>query len=336
MLLQSIFALLITLNISLTITDSGDDTINAIIGDISFYEAFNRAPNQFDTEELRITTHLKYVSQILINADLSHLSDQQIKNRHKILAYLDEYIKNQRFPINEYGSGTRRPNFIDSKGAICAVGYLVEQTEGRRVAESLNDSFQFEYILNMNSNILDNWLNKYGLSKIEAAMIQPMYYGGFIPSTKKVTSKKIGWDYGLISAGFATSQILFTNAIHSSNSDLTVDQKYWYSIASATFGIASIYTGVEGFRSSDRFYQISSNPKETFLPRTNIDEKNPRKKALSVLNIGLGVFSTLYNGLHAFKYQHERKSTNYMVYTSTQTLVGSNDYYPSINLHLSF
>ncbi|MBO6794170.1 MAG: hypothetical protein JJ895_09675 [Balneolaceae bacterium] len=339
MLFQTYIALFVSILFSLQNVDYRDgSTVNAVVGDESFYQIFDRMPNQFDSENLRISTHLKYVHQLLSTADLSHLSNEQTKKRIEVLTYLEEYINNGDFPTNEYTTEYRRPNFIDSNGAICAVGYLVERTEGRDVAESLNDSFQFDYIMDMNSNVLENWLNTYGLSKIEAAMIQPNY-GGFpilIPSTKKVTSKEIGWDYGLISAGFATSQLLITNAIYSSNTELSLNQKYWYSIASTTLGLASIYTGIEGYRSSDRYYQVESNPEETVIPTSNIDERNPRKKALSVLNISLGVFSTLYNGLHAFKYQHEKKRAKYVVYTSAQTLPGRNNYYPSLNINMSF
>ncbi len=337
MLFQTFIALSFSILFSILNADYRDgSTVNSIIGDESFHQIFNRLPNQFDSEELRISTHLKYVHQLLSTADLSHLSNEQTKKRIEVLSYLEEYINKRDFPTNEYTAEYRRPNFIDSKGAICAVGYLVERTEGGEVAESLNDSFQFDFIMDMNSKVLENWLNTYGLSKIEAAIIQPTYGGYITPSTKKVTSKEIGWEYGLISAGFATSQLLLTNAIYSSNTELSLNQKYWYSFASTTLGLASIYTGIEGYWSSDRYYQVKSNPDETNIPKTNIDERNPRKKALSVLNISLGVFSTLYNGLHAFKYQHERKRAKYMVYASTQTLPGRNNYYPTLNLNLSF
>ncbi len=331
------FLSLITLSVlSANTVTKNTDSINAIIGDESFFKTFHRSPNQYDSEDLRIKTHLRFVLEKLRQADVSLLTNQQLENRLILLSHLSDYIKAGVFPLNEYSVKSRRPNFIDSHGNICAVGYLVEKTAGRETAELLNSLFQFEYIMKMDSELLDEWLEENGLSKLEAAMIQPQYGGPITPSTFDVTSKEIGWDYGLLSVGLVSSQILLTKSAHSAKKDHSLKRRYWYSITVATLGAASIYSGVEGFKNSDQNYRRESNPEVTNIPFTYYDETNPRKKAVSLINIGTGVFTVFYNGLHAFKYNDEMKSSNLQVYSSFQYLSISPEAYPSLSLNYSF
>ena len=49
---------------------------------------------------------------------------------------------------------------------------VLMKTIDRETAEHINAQYQFEYIMNMDSHVLDQWLYEYGLSKLEAAMIQ--------------------------------------------------------------------------------------------------------------------------------------------------------------------
>ena len=91
---------------------------------------------------------------------------------------LNEYWTNGNFPKN-YDYEGRIPCFIDRHGNICAVGYLIEKTEGREVAEMINEKHQYDYLLDMNEEVINKWANEYGLSVEECAMIQPTY--GYIP-----------------------------------------------------------------------------------------------------------------------------------------------------------
>lgn len=79
------------------------------------------------------------------------------------------------FPRNYDHPEGRVPCFIDRDGRICAVGYLVEQTAGRDAAERINRAHQYDAILAMNDAAVDDWIAGSGLSKEEAAMIQPTY-----------------------------------------------------------------------------------------------------------------------------------------------------------------
>ena len=170
-----------------------DQTVNAVIGDISFLETFGNLPTKQTNEDLRLQTHLKYVENILRNKDNSNLTKEQQQNRLKILDLLNEYWTAGVFPRNYDYPNQRIPCFIDKNGNICAVGYLIEQTAGRQIAEKINTKFKYEYLLAMNDPTLDSWVLSSGLTKEECAMIQPAY--GQVP-----TDNYISTSYGVSSS----------------------------------------------------------------------------------------------------------------------------------------
>lgn len=149
--------------------------VNPIIGDISFRETHGYSPTKETNENLRLQTHLKYVEQLLRDKDVSSLTKEQKENRVKTLDLLDEYWKAAAFPKNYDYPDRRVPCFIDKDGNICAVGYLIEQTAGRQVAEGINAKFKYEYLLAMNDPNIDSWIQSHGLTKEECALIQPTY-----------------------------------------------------------------------------------------------------------------------------------------------------------------
>lgn len=151
------------------------NTVNAILGDVSYQLAFGENPTTSTNENLRISTHLNYVLDRLKNADVSERSAAQLESRLQLITHLEEYIKGEKFPKNFDYPGERKPCFIDKNGNICAVGYLIEQTAGRDVAEYINAKYQYENILNMHDPIINEWVANSGLSLQECAMIQPMY-----------------------------------------------------------------------------------------------------------------------------------------------------------------
>src|ERR1041384_3500069 len=54
--------------------------------------------------------------------------------------------------------------FIDADKNICAVGYLIEQTSGREVAEQINATHQYDYLLDMHEPIIEKWAQEHGFS----------------------------------------------------------------------------------------------------------------------------------------------------------------------------
>lgn len=152
-----------------------DQTVNAVIGDFSFMETYSQPPTNETDESSRLQTHLKYVENLLRSKDISSLTKEQTVNRLKMLDLLNDYWTAGAFPKNYDYPDQRIPCFIDKDGNICAVGYLIEQTAGRQVAEEINSKFKYEYLLTMNDQKIDNWVQESGLTKEECAMIQPTY-----------------------------------------------------------------------------------------------------------------------------------------------------------------
>jgi hypothetical protein len=168
--------LVITLVMFFCIHYSFSSPVNAILGDQSYQFFFGKNPDGHTSETLRISTHLRYVELYLRSVSTFHLSDEVRKSRMHLLDLLHTYRMEGRFPSNNgYGKG-RRPCFIDRNGNICAVGYLVEQTAGRALAQEINASAQYAHIMEMqNVTELTEWVKHSGLTLLECAMIQPEY-----------------------------------------------------------------------------------------------------------------------------------------------------------------
>ena len=149
--------------------------VNPLLGDISYESKFGHKPDATTDNNLRIRTHLEYVENLLRNKDVSDLSvDLQTKRNH-LLDLLHDYWTRGIFPKNYDYANQRKPCFIDKDGTICAVGYLVEQTTSRQIADDINSKHKYDELLAMNNPTVDNWVLTSGLTKEECAMIQPTY-----------------------------------------------------------------------------------------------------------------------------------------------------------------
>lgn len=173
-------------------------TVNAVLGDESFLVAFGTQPTAVTDEILRLQTHLAYVEHLLFQRDVSQLRKEQREIRLQVLQRLHEYRLAGIFPKN-YDHPGRRPCFIDRDGNICAVGYLIEKTAGRELAESINQNHQYDYLLDMGEDAIAEWADEHGLTLEECAMIQPAY-SPWPPYTTQNAPVKTG--YG-IASGFA-------------------------------------------------------------------------------------------------------------------------------------
>lgn len=150
-------------------------SINPILGDASWINAYGELPGTGTPEKERIACHLMYAADVLSSASPDHLSNDQRANRAHLLRLLRDYAHAGVFPENTEIEGGRRPCFIDDAGNICAVGYLVEQTLGREVAEQINTQFQYAAIDEMNLDFLGDWMARFGVTLRELAIIQPTY-----------------------------------------------------------------------------------------------------------------------------------------------------------------
>jgi hypothetical protein len=262
----------------LSCKESGISTsqlINPIIGDISFETRFGYAPDEHTDNTLRIQTHLAYVEERLRSKDVSHLSEELQDNRNHLLNLLHAYWNAGIFPKNDDYPDQRKPCFIDKAGSICAVGYLVEQTAGRTVAEYINKRYQYDVLSDIHNPILDQWILKSGLTKEECATIQPMYRQEPIPKAHVVSSS-------IFSGVNASVCVLntFQMAAGTSNGVLPV--------AGLVSGAGQIVLGISTF------------PEKYSMYRTG------NRQNLSWFNMGLGAFSMYMSTWNLF-YQRKKK-----------------------------
>jgi hypothetical protein len=151
------------------------DGINLVLGDRALVEAYGW-PLPADLEEdARIRTHLRYVERLLRERSVEGLPAEARDARLRSLERLSDYIRRGEFPRNDDHPDARRPTFIDSRGHICAVGYLLEQDLGREAAEAIAARYKYAFIREIDSPLLARWAATTGLSREELELIQPTY-----------------------------------------------------------------------------------------------------------------------------------------------------------------
>ncbi|GAB5407901.1 MAG: hypothetical protein BalsKO_02660 [Balneolaceae bacterium] len=317
---------------------SSKHSINAIIGDVSFVDTFDRLPNQEDSEVLRITTHLNYVIGVLELTSTEYLSETQSLKRSKLISILNEYVKEERFPKNYDFEDQRRPTFIDKDGNICAVGYLVQQTVGQEAAEAINKKYKYEYLMEMESELLDSWLNEYGLTKKEAAMIQPSY-GSIVVEKENKNVNKIDKEYALTSSILLGTQAAFTSLTLNPASNTSPKTKTIFSALNTGLGLASIVTGIINLDENTNTFDVSLDDGSSiimFTPVKRVTEINQSNINLSILNIAFGTFSAMFNGYRFFKFKEESTFSKLTLNSTIQYTSQNSEPIPSLNLSLSF
>ncbi|MDQ3101366.1 MAG: hypothetical protein M3R08_08260, partial [Bacteroidota bacterium] len=76
------------------------EAVNAIIGNTSFVEKFGILPDARTSEQLRISTHLEHVEQLLRARNVDHLSIELKEQRSDLLDLLHQYRMAKVFPRN--------------------------------------------------------------------------------------------------------------------------------------------------------------------------------------------------------------------------------------------
>ncbi len=244
-------------------------SVNAILGDVSFADKHGIQPNRATDEDLRIRTHLEYVEKQLRNADITASSYLKAKRQH-MLDLLHTYWNAGVFPRNYDYLDQRKPCFIDQDGRICAVGYLIEQTMGREVAEAINEKFQYEEILAMDDPLVDRWIAQSGLTKMECAMIQPSYGGiTVINANDNHVSKGYGISSALLSGANASLSTINGVQIGKGTAHNAVP---WVGLAT---GAAQVTLGIVKYPETEM--------NDYNQPYSNVGQRN-----VSLLNVGLG------------------------------------------------
>ena len=242
--------------------------VNPILGDISFENKFGHKPDATTDNNLRIITHLEYVENLLRSKDVSNLSAELKTKRNHLLDLLHDYWTNGIFPKNYGFADQRKPCFIDKDGTICAVGYLIEQTTSRQVADDINSKHKYDELLAMNNQTVDKWVLTCGLTKEECAMIQPIY--GPTPV----------YSYNYISPAYGVSSSIIGGLNLSLNTVNGI--QIGKGTMNKTVPIIGLITGAGQIALGSAMF-----PKEQ-MTWGGTSYTNESQKTLSMVNIGLG------------------------------------------------
>jgi len=144
-------------------------------GDDGFVAHLGREPRPGE-EKLRMHEHFVAVRARL--AARKATRPELEATRQKILAYLDEYIAKGTTPDNTH-LPWRTPVFIDDQHTICAVGYLIEQSAGRPLAEKIAQEHRYDLIEDIAKDMpeVQAWVESSGFTLDELGQIQPGYPG---------------------------------------------------------------------------------------------------------------------------------------------------------------
>jgi len=278
--------------ITCNIPDAGrKQTVNPILGDVSFISKFGHQPDARTDEDLRIRTHLEYVEDLLRKKNISNLSLELRQKRKHALDLLHDYWTTGVFPRNYDYKDSRKPCFIDKDNRICAVGYLIEHTAGRRIAEDINNKHKYDRILAMNDDLVDSWIISSGLSKEECAMIQPTY--GPPPATS----------YNYISPAYGISSSLLGGVNLSLNTLNAVQLSKGAN--NKTVAIVGLITGA-----GQTILGATMFPPNTTSGIYG-NTTNESQKILSMVNIGLGTTTIILSSWNLFtnKQPKDKKTT---------------------------
>ncbi len=256
---------------------TSNNHINPLIGDVSYEKKFGRLPGESTDEKTRIQTHLEYVEMLLRKKDMSNMPQAARNKRNNLLNLLHEYHLAAKFPAN-YDHAERRPCFIDRDGNICAVGYLVEKTAGRSLAEKINQQYKYDNIADMKTPELLAWVETSGLTAEECAMIQPTY--GWHKPDNYVPDKM-----GIATAAWSGLNLAI---------DVTSTVRFSKPTSSRTLPFIGMASGA-----GQIVYGIISIPKEG-TSWTGTAKVNNAQKNIAFLNIGIGTATMFLNGFNYF------------------------------------
>ncbi len=155
-------------------------------------------------ERKRIKLHLMNTEQELRNADVSHLDYKLKENRAKMIQSLNQYWKKEEFPKNTTHK-VRIPQIKDKDGTPCALAYMIENSGNCKLVSQLATQNNLVSVEDVHEGPLLDWLKKSGITKQEAAKIQPTYQpppAPFHPGFIEIIQENVG-----ISDGVSISKI---------------------------------------------------------------------------------------------------------------------------------
>jgi hypothetical protein len=181
-------------------------------------------------EVAALQAHFDVVRAELLAAPTDHLTPAQRLARLELVDWLGDYRESRAFPTNDLLPGVAIPIFRDSRGAFCAMAYLIERS-GRgdivdRVARTRNTAYVAELA---DEPALIAWLDSVGMTVAEAGRVQPTY-GPYDPERR-------------VSANYALTSVAVTGASLASATLNLASPSRWTGAAGVLAGAAAIVAG---------------------------------------------------------------------------------------------
>lgn len=129
-------------------------------------------------EWFRVKNHLRIVEKELLRQNVDYLSPELRQERAKNISRLHEYWTQGIYPKNLDSFVRRVPYFKDAINTPCAMAYLIEQSGHQDLVNSVARSNNHVYINDIQSGPVMDWIGNSGLTKAEAARVQPTYGPG--------------------------------------------------------------------------------------------------------------------------------------------------------------
>ncbi|MFQ3319940.1 MAG: hypothetical protein ACI8UR_002272 [Natronomonas sp.] len=127
---------------------------------------------------IRIREHLRRTETALRDAEHDHLTPLQRRRRERHLNRLTAYRRRGEFPTNR-SDHERVPLFVGSDGTPCALAHLMLEAGHENFVESVlaeDPTVRIETL--PDDHPVVEWVEANGLTKTEAARIQPTYPEG--------------------------------------------------------------------------------------------------------------------------------------------------------------
>ena len=130
----------------------------------------------YEQEVERIRIHFDSVLNELRSADVSHLSRDQQATRSERIATLASYRDRGVFPHNHDFAESWMPYFVDHRGVLCAVAYLLQSSGRRDIVDRVAAADNNVWVADLaGDREFESWLDASGLTLAEAARIQVPY-----------------------------------------------------------------------------------------------------------------------------------------------------------------
>ena len=125
-----------------------------------------------DVDYVRV--HLTQVLGVLAEAPTGQLTSDQRMSRTELIAVLEDYARQGRFPINYYRQ-ERVPVFIDEHDTYCAVGFLMRHSGHEAMAHRISATDNFAWVRDITDPELGPWQLASGFSLDELKLVQGAY-----------------------------------------------------------------------------------------------------------------------------------------------------------------